>query len=70
MVKPLNIERMDPEMVILMRQKTGADRLRSLSAMVRTGRQLILQNVRSQHPDWNDEQIFREATRRFQRGTR
>jgi hypothetical protein len=57
-----------PEMAEVLRQKTGAERLAIADAMYGFTRRMLLNYLRSQHPDWDDESILREAARRLSHG--
>jgi hypothetical protein len=65
----MNIERMDPEMVEVLRAKSGAERLAIAFGMFRSARRMIANQLRAEHPDWDDETLQREVARRIARGS-
>ena len=64
-IDPRRIEVMDPEMAEIMRQKTPAEKLAMSFAMWKFARTMIVNVLRTEHPDWNEDQILREAARRL-----
>lgn len=65
----LRIEVMDEQMAATLRQKTGAERLAIASRMFSTARRMLLNHLRSLHPDWDQRQVEQEAARRLSHGT-
>ncbi len=65
---PGQIEVMDEAMAVVLRQKTGAERLAISQRMWTSARDMLICHLRGQHPDWNDRQIRREAARRLSHG--
>ena len=63
------IEVIDEEMAAALRQKTGAERLEIASRMFSSARRMLMNHLRSTHPDWDLRQIEREAARRLSHGT-
>lgn len=66
---PLRIEVLDKEMAATLRQKTGAERLAIASRMYSSARRMLINHLRSVHPDWEQAQIVQEAARRLSHGT-
>ncbi len=66
---PKRIEVVDPEIAAILRKKPPAERIAMIFAANRTMRLVIEGRLRTDHPDWNDEQIQSEIARRFTRGT-
>lgn len=67
--RPLpEFEILDQPMAAIWRQKTGAERIRIASDLFAFARKLTLASVRSMHPDWTPEQVWREAARRLSHG--
>jgi len=66
---PGQIEVVDEAVAKILRTKTPAERVAMASAAHRTAWQLIEARIRSQNPDWTDEQIQAEVARRLTRGT-
>jgi len=66
---PRRIEVVAPEMAEILRQKTTEERIAMIFAANRTMRMVIEGRLRTDHPDWDDEQIQAEIARRFSRGT-
>ena len=62
------IEVISEEMAATLRQKTGAERLEIASRMFGSARRMLLNHLRSVHPDWDQHQIEREAARRLSHG--
>jgi hypothetical protein len=65
----MKIERMDPEMVEVLRAKSGAERLAIAFGMFRSARRMIASQLRAEHPDWDDETLQREIARRIALGS-
>lgn len=64
----LRIEVMDDRMAEIIRGKSGAERLRMASDMFASARRMLIHHLRTQHPDWQETQIIREAARRLSHG--
>jgi Rv0078B-related antitoxin len=62
--RPPVIEVIDDRMAALLRRKTGAEKLLLADAMYRSARQMVENAVRAMHPDWTDDQVRRETSRR------
>ena len=65
----LRIEVIDKEVAEMLRQKTGAERLAIASRMFSSARRMLINHLRSVHPDWDQPQIEQEAARRLSHGT-
>ena len=65
---PGQIEVMDEQMAEILRQKTGAERLAIASSMFASARRMLLSHLRATHPEWTEEEVRREATRRLSHG--
>ena len=65
---PGQIEVMDEAMAVVLRQKTGAERLAISNRMWTSARDMLICHLRRLHPDWDDQQIRREAARRLSHG--
>lgn len=63
-----SIEVVSDEMAVVLRGKTGAERLEIASRMFSSARSMLLNHLRSIHPDWDSLQIEREAARRLCHG--
>jgi len=61
-------EMIDEEMAAVLRQKTGAERLEIAFGMIRSARAMIVNHLRSKHPDWDEAQVQQEASRRIAHG--
>lgn len=68
-LRHVKIEVMDDELAEVIRAKSGAVRLRIASGMYASARRMLMAHLRSQHPDWDEEQIQLEAGRRLSHGT-
>jgi hypothetical protein len=62
------IEVMDDEMAKVLRQKTGAERLRIASEMYASARRMLMSHLRAEHKNWDETRIIREAARRLSHG--
>ena len=67
-VEDLRIEVMDDDMARVLRTKTGAERLKIASDMFSSARKMIASLLASEHPDWTEEQVQRETSRRISHG--
>ncbi len=67
-ILPRTIEVIDDEMTRILRAKTGAERLRIASSMFASARRMLLCHLASEHPDWTQDKILREAARRLSHG--
>lgn len=62
------IEVIDDKTAAILKQKTSFERLEIAFGLWRTARTLLYNNLRSLHPDWNEETISREVSRRMANG--
>jgi len=62
------IDMIDNAMAEILRTKTDAERLSMVDQMWRFARNMIVNNLRRENPDWTDEQIQRETARRLSHG--
>jgi hypothetical protein len=65
----LRIEVMDDDMARVLRAKTGAERLKIASDLFASARRLIASHLAAEHPDWDEERIQRETSRRISHGS-
>lgn len=65
---PNRIEVMDDDMAEVFRSMTGAQRLEVAFGMIRSARNMLTHHLRTEHPDWDNEQIQQEVASRFLRG--
>ena len=65
---PPVVEVMDDQMAEIIRHKTGMERLKIASDMYSSARRMLMAHLRSEHPDWDERQIVREAARRMSHG--
>ena len=61
-------EMLDDQMAEILQQKTEAERLRIAARMYRSARTILRGAIRTEHPDWNIEQVNREIARRISHG--
>ncbi|MSR31902.1 MAG: hypothetical protein EXR99_10395 [Gemmataceae bacterium] len=61
-------EVMDDAMADILRQKTEVERLRIAGQMWKSARVILRGAIRTEHPDWNSEQVNREIARRISHG--
>jgi tetratricopeptide (TPR) repeat protein len=67
-LEDLRIEMVDVDMARLLRAKPGAERLKIASGMFASARRMIASHLAAEHPDWDDERIQRETSRRVSHG--
>lgn len=67
-LKDLHIEVVDDDMAAVLRAKTGAERLQIASDLFASARRMIASHLAAEHPDWDEEQIQRETSRRISHG--
>lgn len=60
-----SFEIVDDAMVAVLREKTGAERLQIAMGMLRSVRTMLESHLRFANPDWSDEQVQLEASRRI-----
>ena len=63
------IEVMDDAMAEVYRRKSTAERLAVAHGMWRYARMRLLAAVKWQHPEWDDDAIRREVSRRLMHGS-
>jgi hypothetical protein len=61
-------EMMDDAMADILRQKTEAERLRIAGRMWKSARVMLRGAIRTEHPDWSEEEVNREIARRISHG--
>jgi hypothetical protein len=66
---PGQIEVVDEAVAAILRQKSPAERIAMAVDANKTARLLIAGGLRTQHPDWTDQQIADEVVRRMTRGS-
>jgi len=64
---PRQIEVIDDAMAELLRAMTGQQRLWIADRMFNIARRAIVLSIRTDHPDWGQQQINEEAARRLSR---
>jgi hypothetical protein len=52
----------------VLRLKTGAERLAIASRMFSSARRMLLNHLRSEHPEWDERELDQEAARRLSHG--
>ena len=62
------VEVMDDAMADILRQKTEVERLRIAGRMWKSARVILRGAIRTEHPDWDAEQVNREIARRISHG--
>jgi hypothetical protein len=63
------IEVVDDDMARMLRAKTGAERLKIANDMFNAARRMIVSHLTEEHPDWTEEMIQRETSRRISHGS-
>ena len=66
--RQLVFEVVDETMACVLAQKTGSERLAIAAGMFRSARRMIESHLRSEHPDWDAEQVRAETARRLTHG--
>lgn len=61
-------EVMDDDMADILRQKTEVQRLRIAGQMWKSARAILRGAIRTEHPDWDTEQVNREIASRISHG--
>ena len=64
----LRIEVVDDDMARILRSKTGAERLKIANDLFASARRMIVSHLAAEHPDWDEERIQRETSRRISHG--
>jgi hypothetical protein len=59
---------MDPQMIEVLRAKTGAERLAIGAGMFRAARGMIKSQLRAEHPDWDEDTLQQAVNRRLAGG--
>jgi len=65
---PGQIEVVSDEVALVLRRRSGADRLAIASGMYSSARRMLVSQLGAEHPDWSERQINREAARRLSHG--
>lgn len=65
---PQELEVVDDAMARVYAAKSGAERLAIASGMFRSAREMLLSHLRTEHPEWSEERVHQEATRRLSHG--
>lgn len=67
-IDPCRIEVMDDEMARILREKSGAERLRIASGLFASARRMLASHLAAEHPDWDPEKVQAEVARRLAGG--
>jgi Rv0078B-related antitoxin len=67
-MKPFFMEVMDDDMAEVLRQKTEVERLRIAFRMWKSARVILRGAIRTEHPEWNIDQVNREIAKRISHG--
>ena len=65
---PARIEVMDEQMAAIYRAMPGHQKLRIASDMYSRARKMLLRYLRTEHPEWSEEQVVKETARRLSHG--
>jgi hypothetical protein len=68
MQRAIVIEGPEQAMLEVLRRKSGAERLLIASGMYSSARRMLLNHLKSTHPDWSPAEVEREAARRLSHG--
>lgn len=66
--RKFQFEVMDDAMADILRQKTEVERLRIAGNMWKSARVILRGAIRTEHPDWDADQVNREIARRISHG--
>lgn len=64
------IEVVDDEMARVLAAKTGAERLEIAFGMFRSARRMLTSHLRTEHPQWTEDEVADEVARRLSHGSR
>ena len=67
-IDPRQIEVVDDDLARVLQAKTGAERLQIAFSMFASARRMLISHLTSQHPDWSEDDVHREAARRLSHG--
>ena len=67
-VRTFRFEVVDDEIAAILRRKTEAERLAIAFDMWSFARRTVIEVLRGEHPDWDEQRILREAARRLSHG--
>ena len=62
---PRTIEVIDHEMAVILRGKSGAERLQIAFRMFESARRMLTNMLSADHPDWDEKRIRQEVARRL-----
>lgn len=65
---PLPDDGPDEATVRMLRGMTGAERLALAGVMFSSARSMLYHHLANQHPEWDEEQLQRETSRRISHG--
>lgn len=65
MPREIRFDFVDDDMARVLREKTGAERLRIASDMFSSVRRMMASHLRTEHPEWTEEQVQQEVSRRI-----
>jgi len=65
---PRRIEVPDPEMVRVLRAKSGAERIQIVCDMHTAARRMLRSSLSASHPEWGEEKLQQEVMRRLLHG--
>lgn len=65
---PTHFEMLDDEMANILRQKSAVERLRIAERMWESARAILRGAIRTEHPDWTEDQVNREIACRISHG--
>lgn len=68
-INPRQIEVLDEDVARVLREKTGAERLRVSSGMFAAARRMLLSHLATEHPDWDERRVHEEVARRLTLGS-
>jgi len=63
-----DIESLDDAMIEIYKKKTHLERLQIAFGLWRSARILLLNSLRSMHPDWDEKRVQREVARKISHG--
>jgi hypothetical protein len=66
MTRELDI--LDDDMARVLRGMTGAERLKVANGLFNSARRMIASHLAAEHPDWDQDRIEQETSRRISHG--
>jgi hypothetical protein len=65
---PFSFEMLDDQMAAVLRQKSEVERLQIAARMWESARAILRGAIKTEYPDWSEDQVNREIARRISHG--